>query len=508
MKQFRIALFGIGGGFSFYRNCKLKTFCHYQAPLMTETKVISPHSPEDAVDKTWITQTKFGLRICGRIAYLGYLYLPLFCAFPIWYATNNKSDWWLRWLRHCLENSGPMYIKFGQWISSRSDILPLWVCQVFVHLQSSVKPHSFKYTKYVIESTCFESIDELFAEFDQVPVGVGAVAQVHTAVLKKTQEKVAIKVLHPNVREILELDFCILERIGSWIDALPIGFQYLGIVQEIQTFKKMMLLQTDLRVEGSNLVNEHLTFPNYLERYSSKNILVESFINGVLLQKFLQFNETPYHPWIAYHGLAAFVQMTLKDNFCHADMHPGNIMVTFLKGNFQLSAEEMQELQECSCSETWRCRMDHYHKAGYTPRLILLDVGLVNELSTINMTNLQDCFQTALEKDSDLLSNLFIRRSKYPEMVIDVVGFKQKMAEMVDSLELDKRGRLLLSELFAIDIVQKFSRLVRAHHITLDGDFSGLLCATMIVEGIGRSLNANLDVLPVISDYFNIPPVC
>jgi aarF domain-containing kinase len=196
--------------------------------------------------------------------------------------------------------------------------------------------------------------------------------------------------------------------------------------------------------------------------------------------------------------------MTLQDNFCHADMHPGNILVSFKKENERISVHELNKLRQCRDRDEWNTILSHLHDQKYIPELIVLDVGLVNQLSPVNVGNLRDCFQTALEGDGNRLASLFIERSRYPDQVQQQGVFKRKMMGLFSTLDLNSKGQLLLKDLFAVNIVQEFSNLVRTHHITLDGDFSGLLCAAMIVEGIGRKLNANLDVIPVLSNYLQV----
>jgi aarF domain-containing kinase len=196
--------------------------------------------------------------------------------------------------------------------------------------------------------------------------------------------------------------------------------------------------------------------------------------------------------------------MTLRDNFCHADMHPGNILVSFRKGTEYISAQDLELLKKCQDQVEWTRVLRRLNTERFVPELIVLDVGLVNQLSLPNQRNLRDCFHTALEGNGERLAALFIERSLYPEQVREQELFKAKMISIFTNLNLNSKGQLLLKDLFAVNIVQGFANLVRTHHITLDGDFSGLLCAAMIVEGIGRKLDANLDVIPVLSDYVSL----
>jgi aarF domain-containing kinase len=269
----------------------------------------------------------------------------------------------------------------------------------------------------------------------------------------------------------------------------------------------MMLFQTDFLVEGNNLErfrynfnkNKNIIFPKCI--HSSQEVLIESFEFGTSLQNFLEYGITSYHSLLAKIGFESFAQMVLQDNYCHADCHAGNLYVTFEKNGEIISSSWIDKLNECNSQESWHDCIEQIHQQQYVPKIIVLDVGLVNSLSPSNMKNLRDTFRASLEGNGQKVATIFVERSKYPEQVLNVTEFRQKFEDMVNELHLDRKGQLLISNLFAIDIVQKFASLVRQHRITLDGDFSGLLVACMILEGIGRQLDADLDILPVISEY-------
>lgn len=207
--------------------------------------------------------------------------------------------------------------------------------------------------------------------------------------------------------------------------------------------------------------------------------------------------------------------MVLTDNFCHSDMHPGNILVSFMpppsKNKWSLFSDSsvdvsieqdlVEQLSTVATKIEWTTLLTKLSDRGFIPYLVALDVGLVNVLQEENLKNVRDCFQAGLAFDGETLASLFISRSRYPDQVINCDQVKDRFDDMTTSMELDSKGRLLLSQIFAIDIVGKFSKLIRDHHISLPGDFSGLLVAGLTVEGMGRALNADLDILEVLVDY-------
>ncbi|KAJ3343285.1 hypothetical protein HDU91_000425, partial [Kappamyces sp. JEL0680] len=254
-----------------------------------------------------------------------------------------------------------------------------------------------------------------------------------------------------------------------------------------------------------------LTIPTCLGQFSSSEVLVETYEGGVPLRSFLHNGPTVFDACIAEKGLRAVIQMVLKDNFVHADMHSGNVLVRFVKPVKSLwssapcflaldQVRETRLLSPTTPASEWRAMLAQLDAEGYVPNIVLLDCGLTNSLQQHNLATVRDCFRAGLDFDGALLANLFIERSKYPERVRNRDELVEKMVAMLESVSVDQRGQILLSRLFALDIVRNFTSLIRSHNITLEGDFSGLFVAGLISESIGRTLNCDLDILPALGD--------
>lgn len=458
-----------------------------------------------------------------RLVHLGVIFMPAFVSFPFWFVENKlfphrQSLWWVRMVRNLLEYAGPMYIKLGQWISVKTDTLPKEICNVFSELQSNVSAHSFSYSKKAIQEAMKCSIDEIKG-LKEIPIGVGSVAQVYRG--RYQGMDIAIKVLHPNVKENLIQDLYIFNLFGLVLHHLPFArLQDLGISQEINTFSNMILAQTDLLNEGENLMRfgdnfkdyPFITLPEYLPHLSSEKVLVETFQKGLPLRYVIENGPTVYDKEIAEKGLQAMAKMVLQDNFVHADLHSGNVLVRFLKEQernlldfgktqYNLDLDLLDQLQSCKTPLQVQSCLEGASLNGRKLNLVILDVGLTNTLQSHNIETVRDCFRTGLEYDGESLARLFIQRSKFPERVQDQPGLIRKLVNMMNSISNNDRGEVLLSRLFALDVVRNLTSLFRTHRITLDGDFSGVFIAGLISEGIGRTLNADLDVLPVLSDY-------
>ncbi|KAJ3185314.1 hypothetical protein HDU85_001364 [Gaertneriomyces sp. JEL0708] len=473
--------------------------------------------------------------------------------FPVWYLKNRRRLeqggtgrdgpirlWWVHLLGWTLEQSGVLFIKLGQWASSRSDLLPIAICSVLSNLQNRVKPHSFNHTKALVEGLCGVSLSEAFTEFDEVPVGVGAVAQVYRARLPFDDQECAVKVLHPGVEDEIAVDLALAGLFGKLLDRLP-SARYLSIPEEIDTFAKMMWNQLDLTVEANNLIGfaahfeseRNISFPRPI--LYNKNVLVETFHHGLLLRTFLENGPTPYDRQIAQIGVSAFLKMILRDNFFHCDLHPGNILVTFtrtpespnparkagawLSGKFDPSKnaqvqslfspqavdrETLENLRRCP-REAWDAilRRMLVHEE-YVPHLVVLDAGLVSSLGPRNLLNLQDAFRAGIDFDGETIANLLITRCKDPSRVREPEKAKQTLKDIMEAVGMDNRGALPLSVIHTGKIIQRVTEMLRYHRIGLDGEFVSLFVCAVLAEGVGRRLFPDLDLVEPLTEYLSI----
>ena len=319
-----------------------------------------------------------------RFLHLGFLFAPVILTAPMLLVgkpgkrnrpgkpvAENQENWgaiwWYGLLVKQMERAGPSFIKLGQWAASRADLFPSALCEKMSKLHSSNKPHSFPYTRRVIERAFGLAFDDIFEVFETDPIGCGAIAQVYRAQLKTAVHapisqaldvalgtSVAIKVLHPRVRKTVRRDIAIMMMFAKMIDALP-GMHWISVPEEVTAFGQMMNSQLDLRVEASNLERFHsnfskrgrmLTFPRPIKlgmasngeaRKESRDVLMEEYEDALPLKYFLRNGGAEYDDKIANIGLDAFLvsrdrairlmltgcqEMLLLDNFTHGDLHP------------------------------------------------------------------------------------------------------------------------------------------------------------------------------------------
>ncbi|KAI0887895.1 ABC1 family protein [Annulohypoxylon maeteangense] len=505
-----------------------------------------------------------------RFVELVFIFIPVILAVPsIWIGSrqpgrNNERSgtlWWYHFLVKAMEAAGPAFIKLGQWAASRTDIFPTAMCDIMSKLHSNAPAHSLDATMRIVEKA-FDGrrFEDIFEEFHETPLGVGAIAQVYKAklkpdlaapgdvdvletrtnirrnvrrkvdtVLKSVPKRVpssyvAVKVLHPKVERTVRRDLRIMHFFASVLNIIP-TIEWLSLPDEVAQFGEMMKLQLDLRIEAANLAKFRRNFKDrttawfpfpYLE-FTTREVLIEEFAQGIPLADFLENGGGVFQRDIAQEGLDAFLRMLLIDNFVHADLHPGNIMVRFYQayqpnlslrhpsnGNgHKLHPEDQPDVTEQVLarlrpfrkrrdSAAWEAELKKIDQEGFRPQLIFIDTGLVTELNAVNRRNFLDLFRAIAEFDGYKAGHLMCERCRQPDAVIDEEVFALKMQHLVLNV---KSSTLALGNVKIGDILQQVLDMVRQHHVRLEGDFVNVVISILLLEGIGRSLDPNVDLL-------------
>jgi len=517
-----------------------------------------------------------------RFIYLGIVFLPVLLTMPVLLLekgnSHGKKDlnttvWWYQFLVKQMERAGPTFIKLAQWAGSRRDLFPESLCVMFGRLHSNGKPHTLKHTKMQLEKSFGKPFEELFVDFEETPLGIGAVAQVYRATLQpdlipsqyrsskhkrdpspssrvgrtilpapedyapasKPNEVLAIKILHPKVNKNIRRDLKIMAVLAGCLNVIP-GVQWLSLPEEVAVFGDLMLSQLDLRTEARNLETfEHnfrhkrtISFPRPLSAYTTKEVLVEEYQDAVPLKHFLRVGGGPYDEVIANLGLDAFLKMLLIDNFVHSDLHPGNIMIKFYKPTTRSvyahffanlfdrpesepAAQEPEPGQPTSVEiahklrslskdqDKWLAELNHLKEEGYQPELVFIDTGLVTELNDKNRKNFLELFSAIAQFDGYKAGQLMVERCRSPEAVIDEETFALKMQRLVLSV---KSQTFSLGKIRIADVLSEVLSNVRNHHVKMEADFVNTVISVLLLEGIGRTLDPNMDLfanaLPVL----------
>lgn len=498
-----------------------------------------------------------------RFLHLAVIFVPVIATIPvIWLGRRVKERdrersgtlWWYSFLVRSMERAGPAFIKLGQWAASRTDIFPQEMCNRMSSLHSNAPAHSLAATKRtIVRAFNGRPFEEIFDEFQEKPLGVGAIAQVYKAKLKpdlaafsdddiesdqpnlrqrmrknvdvlvkSTPQRVpstyvAIKVLHPKVERNVRRDLKIMAFFAAAINAIP-TMEWLSLPDEVTQFGEMMRLQLDLRIESANLTmfrkkfKDRTTawFPYPYASYTTRQVLIEEFAQGIPLAAFLEDGGGVFQQEIADEGLDAFLHMLLIDNFIHADLHPGNIMVRFYKpeqlslalgrhkespspeNSLDVTEEVLQQLRPHRHNPSaWQAQLQKIDHEGYRPQLIFIDTGLVTALNEVNRINFLDLFKAIAEFDGYRAGHLMVERCRQPDAVIDAEVFALKMQHLVLGV---KSRTFALGNIKIADVLNEVLAMVRAHHVRMEGDFVNVVISILLLEGIGRSLDPGLDL--------------
>lgn len=238
-------------------------------------------------------------------------------------------------LRMALTDLGPIFVKFGQLLSTRRDLLPPALADELAKLQDQVPPFSTAQAIALIEAELGAPIDTLFAAFDREPLASASVAQVHLARLHSGQE-VVVKVLRPGIEAIIRQDIALLFTLARWVERyLPDGPR-LRPVEVVRDYQLTILDELDLKHEGANtsqlrrnwLGSDLLYVPEVFWDYTRRNVLVLERIHGVPVTDIPALRALGIDMKVlAERGVEIFFTQVFRDSFFHADMHPGNIFV-------------------------------------------------------------------------------------------------------------------------------------------------------------------------------------
>ncbi len=238
-------------------------------------------------------------------------------------------------LRKALEELGPVFIKFGQMLSTRRDLLPEDIADELARLQDDVPPFGAEQAVAIIEQSLGRPVDELFARFDRDPLASASVAQVHSAQLPGGEE-VVVKVIRPDIESVIRQDVALMHTLARWVQRyLPDG-RRLRPVEVVADYELVILDELDLGREAANASQLRRNFedsklvyiPEVYWDYTRTRVCVTERIHGIPVTDLETLRERGTDlKLLAERGVEIFFTQVFRDSFFHADMHPGNIFV-------------------------------------------------------------------------------------------------------------------------------------------------------------------------------------
>lgn len=304
---------------------------------------------------------------------------------------------------------------------------------------------------------------------------------------------VAVKVLHPGLLSQVRMDL-LLMKAGSQVLAFLPGIKWLSLPEIVEEFEKLMVQQIDLRYEARNL--EHfqcnflnvnsVKFPTPLHPFVTRDVLVETYEESVPVSSYQQAGiPTDLKRKIARLGLNMLLKMIFVDNFVHADLHPGNILVQGADG---LSVSPEARLQHVDVGDTLVVAMT---PAQCPLCLVLLDAGIVAKLQAADLRNFRAVFTAVAMGQGQRVAELILHHARASECR-DVEGFKAEMATLVTQA---RKNTITLEKLQVSSLLSNVFKLLMTHKVKLESNFASIVFAIMVLEGLGRSLDPKLDVL-------------
>lgn len=365
-------------------------------------------------------------------------------------------------LKQALEDMGPLAIKMGQLLSTRRDLIPPEILSQLTLLQDQVKPFAMDVAKTRISDAFKADLNTLFQRFDEQPLAAASIAQVHTAAFHDGRE-VIVKVTRPEIRKQILRDFEILTWLGTWLEQRLEAARALHISEIIQEYRAVILNELDLTIEADNTRRMRHYFTGSSMMYvpevymDSTDVMVAERITGVPISDTETFDRLGMdRADLAEKGLTIFFTQVFRDNFFHADMHPGNVFVETLNPQ--------------------------------NPRYIALDCAIMGELSKADQMTVARMLLAVMNSDFMQLIQIVHQAGWIPPDT-DQDGLAREMRRTVGPMvskpmdQLDFAGILLQ----IMDIARRF-RLEIPPQLML------LLKTLVHVEGLGTDLYPQLDI--------------
>lgn len=360
-------------------------------------------------------------------------------------------------LARLAEALGPTYIKIGQILSARPDLLPPNLVAGLVRLQREVAPFDTGLVPALIANGLGRSFDDLFSHFDEVPVGSASIAQVHRATLHDSRE-VAVKVRRPGIVARVDADFRLLRAIARGLERLPplAGLPFTALVAELEGPIRRQLdfsleARANQRLRASLEFTERVRMPAVLPEYSSESVLVLEFVPDLVPITAAHLAPADGRT-LAVAGLRALYRMIFIDGFVHADLHPGNVFV------------------------------------GPAGEVILLDTGLWAELDDDDLQDFVDFFFGLVNNRPDECGRVVHDTALFRAPDFDRARFDSAMVELIGRHSA-KKSREFEVTAFAAQLLD-LQRRAGLHGST---KFILTILAMVVYDGICKSLHPECD---------------
>ncbi len=374
-------------------------------------------------------------------------------------------------LRRALEDLGPIFVKFGQVLSTRRDLMPPDIADELARLQDRVPPFDSDLAIAQITKSLRAPPHELFAKFERIPVASASIAQVHFATLKDGRE-VAVKVLRPGMKKLIDEDVALMHILAGWVERLWADGKRLKPREVIGEFDKYLHDELDLMREAANgsqlrrnfAKSDLLLVPEMMWDYCSSSVIVMERMNGIPISQIDRLRAAGVDmKKLSSDGVEIFFTQVFRDGFFHADMHPGNILVSLDPATFG--------------------------------RYIALDFGIVGTLNDFDKDYLSQNFLAFFRRDYKRVAEAHIESGWAPKET------------RVDELESAVRACCEpifdrpLKDISFGQVLLRLFQTSRRFNVEVQPQLVLLQKTLLNIEGLGRQLDPDLDLWKTAKPY-------
>ena len=370
-------------------------------------------------------------------------------------------------VRLALEELGPTFIKFGQILSTRPDLLPPAYVTELSRLQDQVPPAPWELIEACIEEELAAPLDQIFSSLDPTPIAAASLAQVHAALLPDGQ-KVVVKVQRPNIERKINLDLDILYELAHLAqDRTPLGELY-DLVEIAEDFAQTLRNELDYRREGRNAdrfranfaAESHLYVPHVYWDYTTSKVLVMEHISGIKIDDIAALEEAGHDRYqLSLHSARLIIKEVLEDGFFHADPHPGNLLV--MPGEV----------------------------------IGLMDFGNVGYLTAKDRGDMVRLYIVAVQLDAGSIVDQLVR--------MGVAAYNSDRAGLQQDIQrlLFKYHGLPLKEIQFQELLEEIRPIIYQYRLRLPTDLWLLAKTLVMMEGVGKKLYPDFDIFVVSKPY-------
>ena len=375
-------------------------------------------------------------------------------------------------LRLALQELGPLFVKFGQILSTRRDVVPPDIAEELALLQDQVAPFDGEVARTLVEQALERRIDEAFASFDTRPLASASIAQVHAATLPGegggAPREVVVKVLRPGIEKQVAADIALLSSVAGLVERTHPRAHRLRPREIVAEIESTLAAELDLQREGANasvlrrnwLGSDDLYVPEPLWSHTAERVLTLERVHGIASDDIAALDAAGIdRRALAAKGVRVFYTQVFRDNFFHADAHAGNIWVD--------------------------------RERRHDPRFIALDFGIMGQLSSEDQYYLAENFMSIFNRDYRRIAELHLQAGWMPANV------------RLDELEAAVRGvcepyfTRPLSEISLAEVLGKLFRTAQKYELTLQPQLILLQKTLLSIEGLGRLLDPKIDIWAV-----------